>query len=66
MRLKGLRQNRNLTQREVAEAIYCSPVVYSRYERGEREPDIETLCRLAEYFCVTVDALIGRTPLNQP
>lgn len=66
MRLKELRQNRKLTQRQVAEAIHCSPVVYSRYERGEREPDIETLCRLADYFRVTVDALIGHTLPQQP
>ena len=60
MRLKELRELRMLTQKEVAQVIGCTPNVYSRYERGEREPDIETLCRIASYFDVTLDYLVGR------
>ena len=60
MRLKELRELRMLTQREVAQVIGCIPNVYSRYERGEREPDIETLCRIASCFDVTLDYLVGR------
>ena len=44
MRLKELRTEKVATQKEVADYICCSPLVYSRYERGEREPDIDTLC----------------------
>ena len=36
-------------------------VVYSRYEREEREPDIDALCKLADYFNVTVDYILCRT-----
>ena len=43
MRLKELRAEKGATQKEVAEFICCSPLVYSRYEREEREPDIDTL-----------------------
>ena len=61
MRLKELRVEKGATQKEVAEVICCSPLVYSRYERGEREPDIDTLCRLADFFGVTVDYIVCRT-----
>ena len=60
MRLKELRKNYGVTQKEVAKAIFCTPTVYSRYEREEREPDIVTLILLANYFKTTVDYLIGR------
>ena len=60
MRLKELRAEKGATQKEVAEVICCSPLVYSRYEREVREPDIDSLCRLADYFGVTIDYLVGR------
>ena len=41
MRLKELRLEKGATQKEVAEFICCSSLVYSRYEREEREPDID-------------------------
>ena len=43
MRLKELRAEKGATQKEVAEVICCSPLVYSRYEREVREPDIDAL-----------------------
>ena len=61
MRLKELRVEKGATQKEVADFICCSPLVYSRYEREEREPDIDALCRLADYFGVSVDYIVGRT-----
>jgi transcriptional regulator with XRE-family HTH domain len=60
MKLKELRIEKGTTQKEVAEFICCSPLVYSRYEREEREPDIDALCRLADCFGVTIDYLVGR------
>lgn len=61
MRLKELCESKGLTQKEVAEIIGYSETSYARYENGKREPDISTLCKLAEYFNVTVDYLIGRS-----
>ena len=61
MRLKELRVEKGATQKEVADFIGCSSLVYSRYEREEREPDIDTLCRLAAFFGVTVDYIVCRT-----
>jgi transcriptional regulator with XRE-family HTH domain len=51
MNLKDIRVRKNLTQQAVAEYIGCSSVVYSRYERGTRQPSIETLLRLQ--ICLT-------------
>ena len=65
MRLKELRVEKEATQKEVAEFIGCSPLVYSRYEREEREPDIGTLCRLANYFEVSIDYLVEREQIKQ-
>lgn len=60
MRLKELREEMGIPQRAVAEKVGCSPLVYSRYEREEREPDIDMLCRLADYFNVSIDYLVER------
>ena len=59
MKLRELREQKGVTQKEVADAIGCTATVYSRYERGEREPDISMLCSLADYFEVSTDTLIG-------
>lgn len=59
MKLRELREQKGVTQKEVATAVGCTSTVYSRYERGVREPDISTLCSLADYFEVSTDDLIG-------
>ena len=60
MRLRELRISLNMKQAEVAKKLGCSPVVYSRYEREERQPDIKTLCALADVFQVSLDEIVGR------
>ena len=62
MRLKELRIASGTTQKDVADSIGCTATVYSRYEREEREPDIEMLCRLANYFQVSIDYLVENNP----
>ena len=64
MKLKEVRTRRNMTQQTVADYIGCSSVVYSRYERGTRQPSIEMLLKLADLFGVTVDYLLGRQDLE--
>lgn len=64
MRLKELRIASKTTQKAVADSIGCTATVYSRYEREEREPDIQTLCRLANYFQVSIDYLVENTSNN--
>ena len=58
MRLKELREIKGVTQKEVADAIGCSANNYSRYERGEREPDNTTLKLLSKYFNVSIDYML--------
>ncbi|MBQ4131141.1 MAG: helix-turn-helix transcriptional regulator [Clostridia bacterium] len=65
MRLKELRIASGTTQKDVADSIGCTATVYSRYEREEREPDIEMLCRLANYFQVSIDYLVENNPSNK-
>lgn len=60
--LKNLRKKRNLTQKDVADAIGITFQTYSYYETGRTKPTPETLCKLADFFGVTVDELLGRTP----
>lgn len=64
MRLKELRKERKLNQRAVADALNCSQSVYSRYENGSYEPPIDVLIRLADFYGVTLDELVGRTPMT--
>ena len=59
MKLKYLRGLKGITQKEVSRAIGCSEVVYNRYENGEREPSIDMLIKLADFFGVTIDFLLG-------
>ena len=50
MNLKDLRTKRSLTQQQVADAIGCSVMVYSRYERETRQLSIDVLIRLSDLF----------------
>lgn len=61
VRIKYLRQRENIQQKEFAKKIGVSNVVLSRYETGERKPDYETLEKIADYFNVSTDYLLGRT-----
>ena len=58
--LKGLRIENNLTQKEIANIINVSERKYSRYETGDREPKIDTLIKIAEYYKIPIDILVGR------
>ena len=57
--LKELRQSKNLNQKQFAEAIYISPSAVSQYETGHTMPSRETLDRIARYFNVSTDYLLG-------
>lgn len=58
--LKALRIRRGLTQSQVAELIGVSTVTIARYESGEREPSNDKLIKLAKFFNVSIDYLIGK------
>lgn len=60
-RLKELRLERKLSQKQVAEYLGISTRAYSHYEIGDREPSISLLVKLCDLFEVTADYMIGRT-----
>lgn len=59
-RLKELRLKNKLTQEELGKMLNLTNVSISGYENGDRTPDIENLSKLADYFNVTTDYLLGR------
>lgn len=61
MRIRSLREKACKTQKEVADGVGVSEREYGHYETGYRLPKIETLIKLADYFNVTIDYLVGRS-----
>ena len=59
-RLAALRRQRKLTQAELARALGISKSAVSMYERGNREPELELLQAMADFFSVSVSSLLGR------
>lgn len=61
-RLRELREDHDLTQKEIAAVISVSPRMISFYESGEHFPrDERILCKLADYFHVSIDYLLGHS-----
>lgn len=60
-RMLALRKEKNLTQATAAEQSGLVLRTYCRYENGEREPTISTAWKLADFFDVSIDYLVGRT-----
>jgi transcriptional regulator with XRE-family HTH domain len=60
-RLAFLRDQRGWTQEQLASSIGISRAALSHYEKNRREPDSETLTKVADLFKVTIDYLVGRT-----
>lgn len=60
-RIKELREELNLKQKELAEKLSLSQQAISGYENGNRFPDQDTLESIADFFNVTIDYLLGRT-----
>ena len=64
-RIRQLRKERGLSITKLAESIGISYQSLQRYEAGKRDPGIQVLIKLADYFNVSVDYLIGREPKNK-
>ena len=60
-RLKALRDEKGLNQTQFAKAVGCVRVTIGHYEKETRSPDIEFLAKIADYFGVTTDYLLGRS-----
>jgi transcriptional regulator with XRE-family HTH domain len=60
-RIRDLREDRDLRQRQVADFLNCSQQVYSNYELGQRDIPTDVLIKLSELYDVSVDYLLGLT-----
>ena len=60
-RIRDLREDRDMTQKQMGEVLSCSQRVYSNYERGELDIPTEILIKLADFHEVSVDYLLNRT-----
>ena len=66
LRIRDLREDRDLTQTAVAKILGCTQQTYSRYESGEITIDIYNLIKLAEFYGTSCDCLLGLTDIFKP
>lgn len=64
-RLHTLRKERKLRQEDMAKQLGIARTTYAMYEQGKREPDYNTLIKLATFFEVSIDYLLGTTEIKQ-
>ena len=60
-RLRDLRENHDKTQQDIADILGTSQTMYARYERGANELPLRHLLKLADYYGVSADYLLGRS-----
>lgn len=65
-RIKDLREDSELSQREIANVLNCSQQAYSNYENGQRDIPTSVLIQLAQYHKTSVDYLLGLTNIREP
>ncbi len=65
-RLKQLRKEANLTQKNIADNFNTSPQSYAQWEKGLRNPSKESLEKLADFFNVSTDYLLGNSDIRNP
>lgn len=65
-RIRELREDRDLYQKELAEQLNCSQVCYSYYEIGKRDIPTEVLIKLADFHHTSVDYILERTDVKHP
>ena len=61
VRLRELRTSKRVTQKQAAEGVGLSERIYQSYELGEKEPTLGNINKLADYFDVSTDYLLGRS-----
>ncbi len=65
-RVRMLREDNNYTQKQIAEYLHVSQNTYSQYECGVLNYPIDILIKLADFYGVSVDYLLGRTSVKKP
>lgn len=63
-RMKKLREEKSISQFDLAKALYISQSSVSEYESGNQQPSLEMLAQIADYFDVNTDYLLGRTDIK--
>ena len=58
-RIRDLREDKDSTQKQMADILHCSQQVYSNYELGQRDIPTEVLIQLARFYGVSVDYILG-------
>jgi len=66
LRIRDMREDADLTQRQVAEYLLCDQSLYSKYERGERAVPLEVIVKLARLYKTSVDYLVCLTDRKTP
>ena len=64
--IRSLRQDNGYTQKQIAQILGVSQNTYSQYEIGVLNYPVDALIKLADFYQVSVDYLLGRTPQKQP
>ncbi len=65
-RLKEVREDKDLLQKDIAKVLHITQVQYSRYETGLRLIPIDKLSKLANFYDVSIDYLVGNTDVRKP
>lgn len=60
-RIKDLREDSDLTQKQIGEILHVSQRAYSHYETGKRNVPVDALIRMADYYNISLDYLVGRS-----
>ena len=65
-RIRDLREDKDLYQKDLAEYLKCTQVCYSHYEMGKRDIPTDVLIKLADFNHTSTDYLLGRTDEREP
>lgn len=65
-RIRDMREDRDLLQKDLAEYLQCGQVCYSYYETGKRDIPTDVLIKLAKFYNTSIDYLLGLTDINEP
>ena len=64
-RIRDLREDKDLTQKDLAKALSCSQQVYSNYELGQRDIPTDILIKLSSFYRVSVDYILGLSDIPE-
>ena len=66
MRIKDLREDNDITQKEIADYLHIKQNTYSQYENGQRQLPLDVLISLAKYYKTSTDYILGLTDETKP